>query len=146
MQLRQKAMMAATLLMSAYSTLSGAAEPIKSEESEWIFITENVDYTRLYSGKSGTFELTSTKAGNSVAMILGQIEDKTNKSITYGKWYVSTNDCEAGMGKLVFLTISGEFNRESEFVSSGNNIASGVADFICSVYHLGLEEKKGKGV
>ena len=146
MQLRQKAAAVAILLTSLCPAPSIAVEPTRSGESEWLLIAKNVDSTRLYSGKSGSFELVTTKAGTPVALILGQIEDKADNSFTYGKWYVSTSDCNAGMGKIVFLTVSGDFDRETDFVSAGNNIASVIADLICSAYRSNLERKQGKGV
>ena len=79
-------------------------------------------------------------------MILGQIEDKKNKSVTYGKWYVSTSDCDAGLGKLVILNVNGDYNFESDFVANGNNIASAVADLICNIYRTDAQERRDKGI
>lgn len=123
-----------------------AAEPKSAEASEWISITSNSDDNRFYSGKSGSFEITTTKGGVSVAMLLGQINDKVKKTVTYKKWYVSTSDCESGMGKLVALTISGDYDFEADYVAKGDSIASYIADTICSVYRSNIEAREAKGV
>lgn len=127
-------------------TASAAAPSPSANNSEWILITQNSDDSRFYSGKRGSFEITTTKAGESVAMILGQTEDKKDKSVSYGKWYVSVKDCNAGLGKLVILKISGEFDFEADFVAKGNNIASGIADVICGIYEADRKAKQDKGV
>ena len=123
-----------------------ASEPKSSEKSEWIFITSSSDDTHTYSGKRGSFEITTTKGGISVAMLLGQIENKSDKSVTFNKWYVSTSDCESGIGKLVALKVDGDYDFEADYVSKGKSIASYIADTICSVYRSDLKTKQEKGV
>ena len=125
---------------------ASAAEPKSSEKSEWLLITSSSDDTRAYSAKIGSFEITTTKGGISVAMILGQIENKANNSVTYKKWYVSTSDCESGIGKLVALKVNGDYDVEADYVSKGNSIASHIADAICIVYRSDSEEKQKKGI
>ena len=131
----------------AVAVSANAAPPSSTaNESEWIPITQNSDDSRFYSGKRGSFEITTTKAGESVAMLLGQIEDKKDKSVSYSKWYVSAADCDAGLGKLVVLKISGDFDFETDFVAKGNNVGSGVADIICALYEADRKVKQGKGL
>lgn len=115
-------------------------------QSEWILITQNSDDTKFYSGKRGSYELSSTKAGTPIALIMGQIEDKKAKNVTYSKWYVTTADCESGLGKLVLLKVNGDFDGETDYVAKGNNIASGIGDMICAIYLSNKREQEGKGV
>lgn len=143
------------LLIAALTTFSIVAVPAAyaakpgtatAPNAEWILITQNSDDTIFYSGKRGSFELTTTKSGSAVAVILGQIEHRKENSLSYGKWYVSTADCDAGLGKLVVLRVNGDFDFESDFVAKGNNIASGIADVICGLYRSDVQEKRGKGI
>lgn len=134
--------MSLALVTAFFSTGSIGAE----SESEWVLITQNSDDTRFYSGKKGSFELGTTKGGTPIAMVVGQVEDKKDKSVAYQKWYVATSDCDAGMGKLVVLKVSGEYDMETEFVAKGKNIASGISDLICNIYRSDLNEKQNKGV
>jgi hypothetical protein len=129
-------------LISAGQALSAQENP----NSEWVHITKSSDDTKFYSGKKGSYELTSTKGGTPIALILGQTEDKKAKSVSYGKWYVTAGDCEAGVGKLVILKVSGDYEMEADYVSKGNSIASGIGDFICSVYFYNKKEQQDKGV
>jgi hypothetical protein len=123
-----------------------AEQPKTSEKSEWIFIASNRDDTRFYSGKRGSFEIVTTKGGTQAAMVLGQIDDRKDNTITYNKWYVSTSDCQSGIGKLVALKVGGDFDFEADYVAKGESIASSIADTICAVYRSDTETKEAKGI
>lgn len=131
------------VLPIAISLSSGASA---ADSSEWVRIANNSDGTLIYSGKKGSFELTTTKGGEDIAVIVGQTEDESTKNVVYMKWYVTTADCEAGLGKLVVLKVGGEYNFETDFVSGGQNIASGIADSICAVYRSKQSAKKSKSI
>ncbi len=118
----------------------------EKESSEWVPITQNSDDTKFYSGKKGSYELTSTKGGTPIAMVLGQIEDKKAKNVSYGKWYVTAAECEAGIGKLVILKVDGDYDGEVDYVSKGNNIASAIGDLICGIYLGNKKAREAKGV
>lgn len=122
------------------------AQGAGKEDSPWIYITANSENTDKYSVKKGTFEIAKTKSGTEIAVVLGQIQRKKNNQIDYNKWYVSTSDCEKGMGKLVILKVNGDYDFESDFVADGNNISSGIADFICFLYKFDKNQKQGKGI
>lgn len=138
-----KSLLALGLLLTLPPVLAQGAE---KDDSPWIFIATNSQKTDTYSAKKGSFEITKTKSGTEIALVLGQIEDKKNNITGYKKWYVSTSDCKNGMGKLVVLKVNGDYDFESDFVADGNNIASGIADFICSVYRFDKNQKQGKGI
>lgn len=128
MKITTKAFFTTVLCASVWPSQSTyAASPNIPPQSEWISITQDKDGVNFYSGKKGSFEITTTKAGTSIAIILGQIEDTKDKSVTYKKWYVATSDCEAGIGKLVVLKINGDYDFESDYVSKGNSIEIGRA-------------------
>lgn len=114
--------------------------------SDWILIAQTNDDERSYSGRKGSYELFATKGGTPIAMILGQTEDGISKKVTYNKWYVAVSDCEAGMGKLVALKVSGEYEFETDYVAKGKNIASGIGDLICDIYLDNKKAMENKGV
>ena len=130
----------------ACSSVSDAVRAQQKLESEWVLIVQNSDDTRFYSGKKGSYELTTTKGGAQVAMILGQTDDKKSKNVTFRKWYVTTADCDAGLGKLVILKLNGDYDTETDYVAKGNNIASGIGDMICGIYLSNKKKQESKGV
>jgi hypothetical protein len=147
MNVTTKAIATAILSISVWACFSTvAAPPTTASTSDWVLLTQNSDDSQFYSGKRGSYELTTTKNRTSVATILGQTENKNDKTVTYNKWYVSTSDCDAGMGKLVVLKLNGDFAFEAAFVSKGTNIASGIADVVCGIYASDLKKKQGKGI
>lgn len=118
----------------------------KAQDSKWVFISSNSNGDSVYSGKADSFELTTTKSGIQIALILGQVENTIDKKIEYNKWYVKTSDCKAGMGKLAILDISGDYIAEVDYVVDGKNVASSIAAVICDIYKLELAERDGKSL
>jgi hypothetical protein len=53
--------------------------------------------------------------------------------VAFEKDYVQTAECAQGVGKLVTTDLQGKFLYASDFVFSGGNIASALAEFICEV-------------
>ena len=129
-----------------FASFTGQLRAQDQSDSEWILIVQNSDDTRFYSGKRGSYELSATKGGAPIAMILGQTEDRISRNVTYNKWYVTTSDCEAGIGKLVTLKVSGEYDFETDYVARGNNIASSIGDLVCSIYLDNKRVRESKGV
>ncbi|WP_337179048.1 hypothetical protein [Hydrogenophaga borbori] len=111
---------------------------------EWIEMTSSD--SDVYSAKQGSFEVGKNKGGETIAVVIGSTYTKASRSYNYGKWYVTGKDCQAGMGTLVSLSTKGEFKFETEFVSGGNSVASGIADTICSLYSGHLRVREGKGL
>ena len=118
----------------------------EKESSEWVLIIRDSDDAMFYSGKKSSYELTTTKGGTPIAMVLGQIEDKKAKKFNYGRWYVTAAECEAGIGKLVILKVDGNYDMEVDYVSKGNNIASAIGDLICGIYLRNKKAREAKGV
>ncbi|MVW77301.1 hypothetical protein [Pseudomonas xionganensis] len=135
-----------TVATSFVFSTAMASEKSPKENSDWFLIASSQDNTRSYSGKAGSLEITNTKNGSQVAIIIGQIEDKTNNTLQYNKWYVSVDDCKKESGKMALLDISGEYIDSIDFVLGGNNIASGIADVICGAYDIRQKEIEGKGL
>jgi hypothetical protein len=97
------------------------------------------------SGISGNLGL-EYAGGAAIAIILGQIEDKKAKEVSYRKWYVTTADCEAGVGKLVILKVDGTYDMETDYVSNGNSISSDIGDVICGIYFDNKKAQEEKGL
>ena len=135
-----------TVVMSLAFSASMASESSSKETPEWFVITNSSDNTKIYSGKSGSLEITSTKSGVPVVTIIGQIEDKTNSEFQYNKWYVPVDDCRKESGQMAILSISGDYIDEVGFVLGGNNIASGIANVICGGYDIKKKDIEGKGL
>lgn len=111
---------------------------------EWVEMTSSD--SDVYSAKRGSFDVGKNKGGETIAVVIGSTYKKASNSYSYGKWYVTATDCEAGMGTLVSLSTRGEFKFETEFVAGGNSVASGIADTICSLYRGHLRVREGKGL
>ncbi len=120
-----------------------AAAPVMAQE--WIRISRSHDGDE-YSAKAGSFELTRNKAGRQIAVVVGSTSSASKRTTTYNKWYVQTSDCEAGMGKLVVLNVSGEFEFETEFVKGGRSVSAGIADTICALYDNARQRNQNKSL
>lgn len=99
-----------------------------------------------FSLRNGSFEVSQTKAGKTVASIIVQSNHKPTDTIEYRKWYVSAEDCLAGIGKVVILKTDGTYLYENDYVSEGDSVASSGGDIICAVYKADLAEKSEKGL
>jgi|SRR6478672_8280973 len=130
----------------ALAAISAYATAAPADESSWVPITKNAEGTIHYSGRKGSYEVVQTKGGDSIAVIIGQTDNKQTKGIKFSKWYVKTDDCAAGFGQLVILKINGDFDFDSDFVADGNSVASGVADFICDLYREDQKARQARGI
>jgi len=114
------------------------------EDSAWrrFGLTDKAEF----SWRRGSFNVSQTKAGKTVASLIVQSKYKPTNTIEYHKWYVSAEDCLAGIGKVVVLTLDGTYLYENDYVSEGDSVASIRGDFICAVYKAVLTEKSEKGI
>ena len=106
---------------------------------DWINIADNKD-VRL-DGRAGTREFSKTKAGKPIVVIQGRTFTKNTSAYSYEKWYIAVDDCKAGYGKLVTLTMEGEYKFENDTVLKGGSMASAISDVLC--YPVLEQEKKG---
>ncbi len=111
---------------------------------EWIVTAGNA--ATEFSIQKGSFSVTRNKAGAEVAVVTARIVDKKTTEITLQKWYVAAADCAAGQGKLVTLSLSGEYRYENDFLFGGGSVASSNAKFICDVLAYDREEKRKKSL
>jgi hypothetical protein len=119
---------------------------VLADNDAWIAISGTKKH--LYEVKRGSFERTTNKAGEEIGLVVArqtsQLDDP--KQITLEKWYVRTSDCQRGMGKLVTLTLNGDFSYENDFIIDGGTVASTNAQTICEVLQLNKEAARKKGI
>lgn len=108
------------------------ALPLSSIADEgWTVVSGNSDVE--FSGKHGSFERVKNKSNDDVFVIVGREVNKKTRNIVVEKWYVRASDCRRQQGKIVTLNINGDFKYDNDFVFGAGNIASGMAEFICSI-------------
>ena len=101
----------------------------------------------VLEARAGSFDVRKNGAKEEIAVISGKaIRGNTNSRIDLEKWYVRTSDCVAKQGKVVTLTLDGEFKFDSDFIFDAGSIASGKAEFICSVFEYSKAEKRSKSL
>lgn len=110
----------------------------------WVQTTSND--THQFSIKKGTGEITKNKAGEDIFVVIGRMYGKKSKKIDLEKWYVTVADCLKKEGKLVTLSLAGDFMYENDFVFQGGSIASANAELICGGYDYAKQETLEKGI
>ena len=113
-------------------------------QSEWVSVASTDDME--WEFRSGSFEETVTKGGESIFVALGRVTGKIDKKIDLRKSYVSVRDCARKMGKVVTLGIDGSFRFENDFVFGGGNVASAMAEFLCGVQEYRVKNREKKGI
>ena len=98
-----------------------------------------------WSIKSGSLQFVSNKSDEPIALVIGRFVN-ANKGVDLEKWYVRGTDCGRGMGKLVTLTLDGEFKYENDFVEDSDDVASVIATVICGISDEIIKKTEGKGV
>jgi len=97
--------------------------------------------TATWEGRSGTLTFGKTKGGKQIAVAEGRVLNLNTKIYAFEKWYVLTDQCRAGYGKVVTLNMAGEFLYETDFVDNGGSVASALADMLC--YNVKNNASKG---
>ena len=133
-----------TTLAAMLFIVAASASAQDREDSAWtkFGLTDKSEF----SFRNGSFEISQTKGGKTVASLIVQSKYKPTDTIDYRKWYVSADDCLAGIGKVVFLKTDGTYLYENDYVSEGDSIASSGGDIICAVYKAALAEQSEKGI
>jgi hypothetical protein len=115
--------------LTAAVVLLVAATPAFSQE--WVQLAETDDFA--FEARAGSFESTKTKAGVPISVLTGRARNKKTTVIEFEKWYVTTQDCLKGSGKLVTLSLNGEFKFDSDYIDNGGTIASSIAGMVCGI-------------
>jgi hypothetical protein len=96
---------------------------------EWIPLSGTDELS--WEGLTQSREIVTNKGGKQVYVLIGRVVNKKTKAITPEKWYVTTDDCENGMGKIVTLDMSGNYKYENDFLIGSGNVASSLAGMLC---------------
>lgn len=127
-------------------TLLAAPALVSAESSsdEWVDLASTG--TDTFSIKKSSFDISTNKNNEPIAVIVGQDRDLKNKKVSYSKWYVSGSDCEQGFGKLVHLDLDGTYKLETDYAHAGTSVSSSIGTFLCDVY-LEIKQKNAqKGI
>lgn len=121
-----------------------AASTASYADDQWVTLGETERH--LYRAKLDTFELSENKGGEAIVVAVGQVEDRNNSTVEVQRWYVTTSDCERGIGDLVILEANGTYITSVDFVLQGASIASGKADGLCYFHALRKARQESKGM
>lgn len=121
----------------------GASLPL-SAQTNWVNVANSED--SQWDIRAGSLDETTTKGGTRIAVAVGRVSNTKTKRIDVEKWYVSLDDCERQMGKLVTLDVDGEYLYENDFVVGSGSIGGSVAGFICAAHNLRVEARDKKGI
>ncbi len=94
----------------------------------------------------GSFEFSKNKSDVPIAVLAGRIVSSKPAQIDLHKWYVTAGDCNNKMGKLITLSVSGEYQFENDFLFESGNVASYIAKFICDVAEQSIKNADGKSL
>ena len=117
-----------------------------AQEDGWYHVTTSQDGDNTYSIKLGSGERSQNRNGDPMTVVVGKNSDNKNGRINIYKWYVTDADCTQEYGNLVALKVDGTFDFETPFAIGSNNIASGIAETICSVTANENNKAAGKGI
>ena len=113
--------------------------------NEWIDIAENNSGDK-WSIKAGSLEISKTKAGTPVAVVIGRIIGINENQVQLYKWYVPLKDCAQESGVVIALNISGEYKFENDFAFKSGNVASAMAESICGAASKRAENQRNKSL
>lgn len=137
---RNKTRCGLTVLALATWCASALAQP-----TEWVTIAISRD-NAAWDVQPSSLEFKKTREGVPVYVVVGRIRSGTNSRIDLYKWYVSVEDCNRGLGKVISLSISGDYRFDNDFVVGGGNIASSMAEAICESASFVREERAKKSL
>lgn len=118
-------------LLSFFASIE-AAEP-------WIKVSESKE--TVFDVKAGSLERTVTDRTNEpIIAFLVRAKDKKSGTTEFEKNYVKLSDCKAGYGKLVTTDLNGKAKYSSDFVLDGGNVASTLAETLCSLANYKVDQ------
>ena len=117
-----------------------------SAQERWIKIDESKDGSHLVYALRGSYGLSRNKGGDQIAVITTRSVNKKSDRVFLQKSYVRTRDCAAKQGKIVSLSMDGEFLYENDFIFDAGTIATSIAEMICLIYAADQAERDGKGI
>ena len=113
--------------------------------SDWVEIAEN-NTGGKWSIKAGSLEISKTKSGTPIAVVIGRIMGIRGGEIQLYKWYVPLKDCIEESGTVVTLNMSGSYQFENDFVFNAGNISSAMAEAICGAATIRVTNQREKSL
>ena len=118
-----------------------ALPPVEAAAADdWIKLGESDNGT--WEGRAGSAHFSKNNSGEEIVTASGRTTDLKTKRVEFEQWYVRVSACRNGSGKVVTADISGTFKWDTDFVLKGGNIASSLADMLCSF----VQERDGKSI
>jgi hypothetical protein len=113
-------------------------------DTRWIRLSESNDM--VWEVKPGSLDASRTKGGADIAVVVGRVRHVKNKNVSVYQWYVTLEDCDREMGKVVSLDMDGKFRFETEFVFSAGSVASIMAEAICTANTMQVKVRSDKSI
>lgn len=110
-----------------------------AQSADWIELA-STDKS-VWEGRAGTRAFSTTRGGKKIVAAEGRVTSKQTNQITFSKWYVEVDHCRAGYGKVVTVSMDGDFKFDNEFVLNGGTVASSLAEMLC--YAVAEADKRG---
>jgi len=115
-------------------------------ESKWVFIASSTSKQQKFEIKSGSLEISKTRSGTPIAVVIGRDYGPSTSKIDVWKAYVPLKDCISESGIIVTTNMAGEYQYQNEFVFDGGSVASGLAEAICSAAKSQIKEASDKSL
>lgn len=132
-------------LIAVFALIACAMTSVSASGSDkWVTVSETD--TETFSIKKDSFEHTTTKGGEEIAVVIGRTLSTKTKQVLLEKWYVRSADCRTGHGQLATLSVDGDFKYENPWVEDGGTAASSIAGVICSVHERVRQEEESKSL
>jgi hypothetical protein len=126
----------ATFSFVSFSASAGAS---------WISLASSDDGTK-WEAKPGSFEFSKNRNDAAIAVLAGRVVSSKPYEVSLHKWYVTGTDCKNKMGKLITLSVGGDYQYENDFIFDSGNVASAIAEFICTVADQSIKNANAKSL
>ena len=115
-------------------------------ESKWIFIASSTSKQQKFEIKSGSLEISKTRSGTPIAVVIGRDHGPNTSKIDVWKAYVPLKDCISESGVIVTTNMAGVYQYQNEFVFDGGSVASSLAEAICGAAKAQVKEASDKSL
>lgn len=99
-----------------------------SHADEWVLAGGSEGY--VSEVKVGSVALSRTSAGEPI--VSGLFRQKYDGKVEFFRQFVRLSHCDAGMGQIVYETVTGRIVGANDYVAEGGSVASAIGDLLCS--------------
>lgn len=128
------------LRKSLLALLAGSLLSFSAVASDDGWVLVSVTDSDEFSAKKGTYDINKNNSGDYVSSVVGKISDMVNKKETIQYWYIRTDECQRGYGKLVSVDLDGSFLFENDWAEGGKSASSQISGLICGLQKV-VEDK-----